>query len=50
MKHEKNLENLEQQLCLFSDDDNILKRKGRLGNAPLNSAARYPTLLQDEIT
>lgn len=45
MKHEKNFENLKQLLGLFSQDGNILRCKGSLGNAPLDIAARYPILL-----
>lgn len=42
MKHEKNFENLKQQLGLFRKEGNILKCKGRLGNAPLDITASYP--------
>ena len=46
MKHEKNFQNLKQQLGLFSEEDDIILRcKGRLGNAPLDIAACYPILL-----
>ena len=45
MKHEKNFQNLKQQLGLFSEEDDILRCKGRLGNAPLDIAACYPILL-----
>ena len=45
MKHEKNFENLKQQLGLYSGEDDILRCKGRLGNAPLDIATRYPILL-----
>lgn len=44
MKHEKNFENLKQQLGLYSGEDDILRCKGRLGNAPLDIATRYPIL------
>lgn len=45
LEREKNFENLKLQLGLFRDQDSILRCKGRLGNAPLNVAARYPALL-----
>ena len=45
MKRKRSFENPKQQLGLFSGEDTILKRKGRLGNAPLDIAARYPILL-----
>ena len=45
MKHQKNFENLKQQLGLYSGEDDILRCKGRLGNAPLDIATRYPILL-----
>ena len=45
MKHKKNFENLKQQLGLYSGGDDILTCKGRLGNAPLDIATRYPILL-----
>ena len=35
MKNEKNLDNLKLQLGLFNDEDNVIKSKGRLGNAQL---------------
>lgn len=40
MKHEKNFENLKQQLGLYSGQDDILRCKGRL-----DIATRYPILL-----
>lgn len=45
MKHEKNFENLKQQLGLFSEEGNILSCKDSLGKAPLDIAACYPILL-----
>ena len=45
MKHEKNFENLKQQLGLFSEEGNILSCKDRLGKAPLDIAVCYPILL-----
>lgn len=45
IKHEKNFENLKKQLGLYSGEDDILRCKGRLGNAPLDIATRYPILL-----
>ena len=45
MKQEKNFEDLKQELGLSSGEDDILRCKGRLGNAPLEIAARYPILL-----
>ena len=45
MKHEMNFKNLKQQLGLYSAEDDILRCKGRLGNALLDIAARYPILL-----
>ena len=45
MKHEKNFKNLKQQLGLYSGEDDILRCKGRLGNAPLDIETRYPILL-----
>ena len=45
MKNEKNLDNLKLQLGLFNDEDNVIKSKGRLGNAQLDAATRYPILL-----
>lgn len=45
MKHEKNFEKLKQQLGLYSGQDDILRCKGRLVNAPLDIATRYPILL-----
>ena len=53
MKHEKNFENLKQQLGLFSEEGNILSwQNDRLGKAPLHFliAACYPILLPKRTT
>ena len=42
MKHETSFKILKQQLGLISDEEHILKCKGRLGNAPLNPTTPPP--------
>jgi hypothetical protein len=46
-KEEKNNDNsqLARQLCLFLDSDGLLKVGGRLHNAPLDYASKFPILI-----
>ena len=39
---------LAKQLSLYVDDENLLRSKGRIHNAPLSDMAKHPIIFTDE--